>query len=251
MRRLISLQQRTADASPAEVDRNRDQALKELQDAVRSIPVSARQFLKRQTFTSSGTYTPTVGARAAFVRLVGGGGGGGGVTNGANVAAGGGGHSGVYLERWIESVTQLMGGAVSVGAAGAAGTAGNNGGAGGTTTLSINGITLSASGGPGGVAMTNGSSATITGTQSLATSTSNADLFQQAAGAIGLRMSATDYWPGAGGSSPFGAGGVTITAGNGVAASGYGSGGGGGASGGSNQTGGAGTAGLVVVEEYS
>src|SRR5690348_13763530 len=92
---------------------------------------------RQQTFTSSGTFTPSArllqlgGWVEAFI--VGGGGGGGGASGNSGNAGGGGGGQ---IKRFIVQITGAV--TVTVGAGGAAGTAGGagaggDGGSGGTT----------------------------------------------------------------------------------------------------------------------
>lgn len=239
----------------ADIDADRSRrdhalALQELQARVGKVHPSARFYLGRRVFTSSSRYEPTPGTRAVLLRMVAGGGGGGGTTGGANVAAGGGGFAGYYMEKWIAAVAPIIGGVITIGAGGGGGAAGANGSAGGSSSASINGKTYTVAGGPGGNGQANGATVTTAGTPAGSTAPSDADFAHQALGAYGIRTAAADAWPGAGASSPLGRGGVTTAVGNGVAAVGNGSGGGGSVSTGSNQTGGAGTAGLVVIEEY-
>lgn len=104
----------------------------------------------RQIFTSGGTYTPTAGATAIYIELVGGGGGSGGVSGGASeAAASGGGGGGQYVDLFLASISGTY--TVTVGAGGAAGTnSPGNGGTGGNSQLAGSGIgSLIASGGSG------------------------------------------------------------------------------------------------------
>jgi hypothetical protein len=109
-----------------------------------------------QVFTSSGTFTPTAGKTTFLVFCTGGGGGSGWSTSvsGSNYAdysgAGGAGGTGVRLYSSAEMGSSA---AVTVGAGGSGGTSGNDGGSGGTSSLNPigSGVTLSATGGSGGV----------------------------------------------------------------------------------------------------
>lgn len=108
-----------------------------------------------QTFTSTGTYTPTTGMVYCIVRMVAGGGGGGGTANSTasnvSVAAGGGG--GEYGEGVFTAATIGASQAVTIGDGGTAGAnTGTAGGTGGTTSL---GALLTAIGGNGGTFGTN------------------------------------------------------------------------------------------------
>lgn len=99
-----------------------------------------------QVFTSSGTYTPTPGARCMLVDVWGAGGGGGGAVGlAASVAVAGGGGAGSYV-RAMFNYTQAT--TVTIGAGGTAGsTAGGDGGTGGDTSF---GALISTKGGVGG-----------------------------------------------------------------------------------------------------
>lgn len=110
-----------------------------------------------QTFTSSGTYTPTSGMSRCIVEVVGGGGGSGGMANltgttSSRNARAGPGAGGGYAKKLFTSATIGASRAVTIGAGGTAGAAGNNaGGAGGTTEFGASpSILLQATGGAGG-----------------------------------------------------------------------------------------------------
>ena len=103
-----------------------------------------------QTFTSSGTYTPTANMKYCTIEVVGGGGGTGGcvapTSGNGNVGSGGGG--GGYARKTVSAATIGASQAVTVGTGGTAGnTSGTNGGAGGTSSV---GSIVSATGGAGG-----------------------------------------------------------------------------------------------------
>lgn len=201
--------------------------------------------LATRLLTGSGTYTPTTGTNTAIVWLQAGGGGGGGATTGANFSAGGGGGSGVALQLIVTSVT--TGGAFACGAAGTAGTAGATGGTGGDSTIVINGVTYTAKGGTGGVGMINTAIASdALGGAGASGSTTGSAILREVSfpGQRGFVAGAGQF-PGPGASSMFGAGGNGV----GVAARGFGAGGAGGANGG--VTGGVGTAGCILVEEFA
>lgn len=117
-----------------------------------------------QTFTTNGTYTPSVGLQYAVVELVGGGGGGGGAagstTSGSSGAGGGGGG---YSRKLLDAATVGASQAVTIGAGGAGGSPNNTGSNGGTTTF---GTIFSATGGAGGpVAIANSTDAYVIGGQ--------------------------------------------------------------------------------------
>lgn len=111
------------------------------------IPSSGGTLLNVQSFTSSGTYTPTTGTTKVIVEVLGGGGSGGGcaATSSSQAAAASGGASGSYA-RALLTVSGAV--TVTVGAGGAAPAAGaNDGNAGGTSSF---GASVSAPGGGGG-----------------------------------------------------------------------------------------------------
>jgi hypothetical protein len=206
-----------------------------------------------QIFTTgtAATYTRPAGVASILVELVGGGGGGGGIptSGGATSAASGGGGAGGYARLWVAAASASY--TYTVGAAGAGGVAGaNNGSAGGTTTF--NASSLQATGGSGGTA---GAAAAVPvsnqgGAGGIGT---NGNLNSGGApGSLGS-TSQTAMCGGHGGASFFGGGSVGTSTATGVAATGYGNGGGGTASfnSGSTYAGGAGSAGVIVVWEYS
>lgn len=102
-----------------------------------------------QTFTASGTYTPTSGMAHCVIQCAGGGGAGGGTpTAGAgNTFAGSGGGSGGFTQSYVTAATIGASQAVTIGAggAGAANAAGGNGG-----DTSVGSIVI-AKGGTGGL----------------------------------------------------------------------------------------------------
>lgn len=102
-----------------------------------------------QTFTSSGTYTPTSGMVSCWVRQVGGGGSSGGVadTTGGGAGASNGAGGGEYAEGIFTAADIGASQTVTIGAGGTAPSAGNNAGnTGGTTSL---GSLMTAIGGSG------------------------------------------------------------------------------------------------------
>jgi hypothetical protein len=215
----------------------------------------AGRLVNVQVFTASGTYTPTPGATRALVRGVGGGGAGGGVpaTGAGASSAGAGGGAGAHGVRWIDGTLSSQ--AVTIGAGGTP-AAGAAGGPGGTTSF---GALLSCPGGFGGPA---GSVLSSPGVASNAASGGGAPSGATfgdggAPGGVSIVLASTSALSGGGASSMYGGGGTpagsNATAGfNGNAGVGRGSGGGGGVAvqtGGPVQ-GGAGTAGLIIVEEY-
>ena len=211
-----------------------------------------------RVFTTSTTYTPTVGTRFIVVEAQGGGGAGGGipVLAGGALSGAGGGASGAY---GLKTVTSGFSGlAISIGAAGA-GVAGGAGGNGGSTTF---GAILTCPGGNGAVAGVSATTTYVTGGAGTGSSNpTGADVgFRGVAGGFGTSFGGTSGISGAGSSSRFGSGGSggivngvsSASAGN--PAGGFGAGGGGalGAGGtGATQAGGAGSAGILIIHEYA
>lgn len=208
-----------------------------------------------RTFTSSGTFTPTPGAKRAVVEIVGGGGGGGGMaaTGAGACGAGGGGAGGTYGLLYISS--GLVSVSMTVGGGGAGGT-GLPGSAGSASSF---GAFMTCPGGGGG---NNGSGVTgpsVTGSPGAAGGIATGALISvQSSGAgPGISLSATSVLSGAGGATRFGFGGAPsgLNAASGISGNaglGAGAGGSGAAAvaTGSSVTGGAGASGQIVVYEY-
>ena len=220
--------------------------------------VTAGKLTGIQTFTSSGTYTPTTGTRYVLVEVLGGGGGGGAVpASGATAsAAGAGGQAGAFARGLI--ATGFSGVTVTVGTAGPGGSAGLNGGtAGGNSSF---GALITAPGGGGGNA-----GPTVTGTSCAlggngGARASGATIYNGfgAYGGNGLVLNGTAQQNigGPGGASHISAGGTAGTQGNnpgGNAGANTGGGGGGATNinNGAAQAGGAGGTGIVVVYEFA
>lgn len=213
------------------------------------------RLIKETILTAGTSFTTAAGTNTARLRMVGGGGGGGGCSSVASAAsAAGGGGAGGYCEK-VVGVAPNTAYTYAIGAAGVgnSGAAGSNGG---DTTFTVGATTYTAKGGTGAVLATAtaavnayaGGAGGVVGT--------NGDVNapgQAGAGGVQFLVATPVVASGAGGSGPYGEGGVGITAvGAGVAGTGNGSGGGGAATGASTvRTGGSGTAGLIVVEEYS
>lgn len=209
-----------------------------------------------QTFTASGTYTPTTGMLYVEIDCVGGGGGSGGIAGNATFSQGsGGGGSGAHSYLFATAATIGASQTVTIGAAGTAGSAGaNNGGAGGDTSLGTICIAKGGSGSLGvNLAIDNGAAGgTIAG------------------GAGTIIQSGEPGWPGdivtgsganalsgQGGGGFFGGGGRGLAcsgsagSGTGSVATNYGGGAGGACAGTvTNQAGNTGFAGFVMVKEY-
>jgi hypothetical protein len=210
-----------------------------------------------QTFTSSGTYTPTSGMSYAIIECVGGGGGGGGslgVLN-ENYGGSGGGGGGYSLKRTTAAAVGASQ-TVTIGSGGAAGgSTPTDGSAGGDTSV---GSLCIAKGGSGGskantTTLRTGGAGGIAGTGDIS--------IPGCPGGAGYVSDAvTTYTPincGGNAARGFGAGAAapTITDFSGVSENGttggvYGGGGSGGNSFGASDAGGAGAAGLVVITEF-
>lgn len=215
--------------------------------------LNARIKIAQQILTaSSGTYTPSTGTKAVRVRMVGGGGGGGGAGGGSGArTAGGGGSSGVYWEKWIDPAATVTGGAYACGAGGTAGTSGGgNGGNGGDTTLVVQGTTYTAKGGTGGLGLAADGWVVAVGPQA---GSSAADAIAGSPGGNGACTgSGAIIISGNGGSNPFGIGGAATIDAVGVAGTGNGAGSSGANHAGTtDRAGGAGTIGIIIVEEYA
>ena len=205
-----------------------------------------------QIFTSgtAATYTTPGGITSILVEVVGGGGGGGGSTGGASTASiGAGGGAGGYARLWVASASGTY--TYTVGAGGTAGASGGSGGGtGGTTTFSAS--SLQATGGFGGNGMAaigaTASSQSIGGSAGVG---SNGNInVQGAPGSYGATTLGAVI-PSFGGSSHYGGGAITTGIGAGKTAGNYGSGGSGGYSITTSVAGGVGSAGLIIVWEFS
>lgn len=213
-----------------------------------------------RVFTTSTTYTPTVGTIAAVVECLGGGGA-GGSTAAAQINAacgGGGGGSGGYSRRLISNPTTQT---ITIGAGGNAAAAGNNaGGSGGDTSFGALCIGKGGTGGPGYA----GSGAGTTGGAGGVAGTGDVMLVGNAgmpsgqcySGGFGQQFINRGGPSILGGGTGYGIAGAPPNSANGVAGIVYGSGGSGGQSCastsvvGATAAGGAGSAGIVIVTEF-
>ena len=207
-----------------------------------------------QTFTASGTYTPTADMKFCIIECVGGGGGGGvGLASINMYMIGGGGGSGGYSRKRATAADIGVSKVVTIGAAGAGGTPGAtpNGFDGGDTSV---GALCIATGGKGGEYSSNlppmqnglGGAGGLPGSGDIVAAGAPGDggFFNAINSLIGCRS-------GLGGSSVMGGGAAGTNAGIGFNASNYGSGGSGGNSAdGIGYRGGNGSAGFVVITEY-
>jgi hypothetical protein len=226
-----------------------------------STPSSAFTSITVQTFTSSGTYTPTAGMLYCIIEVVGGGGGGGGIpaSNPNSLVGGGGGGGGGYSKKVFSAATIGASQTVTIGGGGAGGAAGNNNGTAGST--SSVGALISATGGAGGISSTAnvvvvGGQGGVGGVGSSGNLNANGFPGGNAFGlfVVGVTNGVNS---GVGGSSIYGGGGLAVsqvassaTAGN--AGTNYGGGGSGatGMNSASTAAGGAGAGGIVIVTEY-
>ena len=192
-----------------------------------------------QVFTSSGTWTKPSGIKKVNIFVVGGGGGGGGAHTAHGGACGGGGGTSI---KYTLDVSSISSSTITIGAAGSAGGAPGAGGTGGASSWADGTNTYTGNGGDGGDSaagsVTGGSGGTASGGTLNVTG-------QAGVGAWNIAAS---------GGSPllFGLGGARRNPGNGATnpGTGYGAGGGGGIHNSSHAVGTAGTAGIIVVEEY-
>lgn len=209
------------------------------------------QLVNIQTFTASGTWTPTAGTVDVVVEVRGSGGGGGGGdgTAGLSGAGGGGGQGGRSVGRFLaavlgatEAVTVGNGGTGGVGAGGAAGGAGGTVSFGGPVLIQATG----GAGGGGSGTSGNGANGGGGGLGSLG------DLNVNGQGGGASFSAVTDAMSGIGGGEGGGAG-VFRAAAQALGAAGTdGGGGSGGVSNASTSAnGGAGGKGYVIVYEYS
>ena len=212
------------------------------------------RLLAVQRFTANGTYTPTPGVKTLRVTVLGGGGGGGGsgATGAGQQSIGCGGSAGGYAVGLITS--GIVATTITVGAAGAASapgfSAGGNGGSSG-----FGGIIFAGGGQGGNAGVAVGSFPNITAASSAPGVGSGGSLINAAGGqgGSGINMSSINGVSGYGGASAFGGGAIASSA-AGIAAVSPGSGGSGALSGpniAGGRAGGAGAAGLVIVEEFS
>ncbi len=218
--------------------------------------------VKRQVFTTSGTYTPTAGMLYCDIEVCGGGGGGGGsVATGSSTTAGSGGGGGGYARGIYSAAAIGASQSVTIGAGGTGGVGGGAATNGGTTSV---GALLSATGGGLGISATIAAVVSIgLGSQpGIGTGGDYQTAGNGSGGGLGVWIS-TNTWAfgGFGGGSFFGGGALVVaTTGNigsgpgvnGNAGSLYGGGGGGAVSGANSNAanGGAGFAGVVIVTEF-
>ncbi|CAI8942355.1 MULTISPECIES: glycine-rich domain-containing protein [Pseudomonas] len=215
------------------------------------------RLLSVRTFTSSGTYVPTVGMKNVLVKVVGGGGGSAGIvgTTASQYSLAGGGASGSYAEAWLSAATVGASQIVTVGVGGAAGLIASDAGTGGTSSL---GSLVSAPGGAGstslGYTSFPGTGLYVGGYPGQAAKGGNIVSMAGSAGSTGISINASTL-AGHGANSPLGNGGVASSAQGAIAApgSGFGSGAGGiaNAPSQSGRPGASGAPGAVIIYEYA
>jgi hypothetical protein len=214
------------------------------------------RLLKRTVFTSSGTFTALAATNSIRAIIVGGGGAGGGAqaTNSGQLAMGSGGASGSISE--IGATTGFSGDIpVTIGAGGVA-VSGNNGGTGGQSSLGSLANAPGGIGGPQGLVAATGyniSQPTSPGLPGTAGTVTYSILSGGTAGAAAFALNGAVV-SGNGGAGYLGQGGaVGSVSGPGNNATGYGAGGSGAASGSSvaARIGGNGSAGIIIIEEFS
>lgn len=222
--------------------------------AVVTGPTGGR-YLRTTVITGGTTFTTGADTETIRIRGVGGGGGGSGCTSvGSAAAAGGGGGSGAYAEKTFDVLPNTVY-SLTVGTAGAgvSGAAGNNGG---SSTFVVAATTVTAPGGSGAPVATAATTLTARAGGAGGVIATNGDVNSTGSPGVGghtLIVATPIVNSGKGADSQFGSGGLGIVAvGNGNNATGFGAGGGGSATGASAvRTGGNGTAGAWIVEEYT
>ena len=205
-----------------------------------------------QVFTSSGTYTPTVGMKYCIVEAVGAGGGGGGAASsaGGTFNGAGGGGAGEYARSVLAAAAIGASKAVAIGAGGSAGAAGNNnGGTGGDTTLGSTIVVASGGLGGGGAVSAAIGAAGVNGSGGTGDFLAEGDRGQQGFSATSLVLLPYNRG-GNGGSSMFGRGGAGSPSVSVLPTYGGGGGGGGSYNGVAAQAGVAGKAGTMIITEF-
>lgn len=215
---------------------------------------TAGRLIGVQVFSSSATYTPSVGMTSVIVKAQGGGGGGGGITvpSAGNVSLGAPGGAGAYAEGRLTAAQIGASQAVTIGAAGTSGS-GVAGGNGGTTSV---GALISAPGGVGGSMLNNQVPPQDNGNGATSSNPAGANIFGCVGACQGysLALSATFMIGGAGGTGMFGSGPAISPLNTGGAAAlnpGCGGGGTAGGSGSAALVGGVATKGYVEIWEYA
>ena len=217
-------------------------------------------------YTADSTFTkasyPWLRAMTIKMQGAGGGGGGAATTTATQTAVGGAGGAGAYAEFFLTDLSGLASSAtVTIGAAGAAGTAGANaGGNGSSTTFDTYTVGAGTGGAAGTAAATNRVIAGAAGSSTFTNIPAGAITVDGSSGQSVWSLGATtpgSVMRGFGGRSflsPGGTAGTTTTTGSGTTAAGHGGGGSGGynaLSQATARTGGAGSAGLIILELWA
>ncbi len=201
------------------------------------------RLVNTQVFTSSGTYTPTLGTKRIRVTITGGGGGGGGCkaySSSETFFGAGGGAGGTIISIMTPTQNSYP---VTIGAGGAGGVSATNGTSGGKSGFASLIAPGGSGGGKSGVSNTNGGNGGVPSTGDIRITGGHGGDGQS--GNIGVSgEGGTSYWGGGG----------RAGAGGGVIGKAYGSGGGGaydaGYSG-TSMTGGKGASGICIIEEFA
>ncbi len=226
-----------------------------------SSPLSGLSQVVIQTFTATGTYTPTAGMKYCIAEIVGGGGGGGGAAAASivQVSVGSGGGGGGYARKLFTAAQIGASKSVTIGDGGVAGS--NTGGAGGQGGTSLLGALIAGGPGSGGSGTAAPSTTVVIRVPSPAGAGTAGDI--NVDGSVGcsafggfLVGPTALIITGSGGDSYFGSGGrsapFTGTVGAaGADGSSYGSGGGGAvSSNAAGQIGGVGMPGVCIITEF-
>jgi len=220
--------------------------------------IESGTLIAQQKFTANGTYTPTALTKKVRVRMCGGGGAGAAAQGGAvNSGAASGGASGTTIEVTLISGSLITGGAITIGAAGAPAAYPAAGGTGGDTVAVINATTYTAKGGLGGHAGNRLVPPSVARPGLPQAGSTAGDYVTADPGQMGINngnAGSDQFVGGSGGSGGMGIGGDgAVVSGVGGAGAGFGAGGGGAVTSGGDaeKAGGAGTAGIVIIQEYT
>lgn len=219
------------------------------QFSAQAIATGLVRTVKRQTFNSSGTYTPSTGMLFCDVELYGGGGGGGGAVGGSGGGGAGGGGAGGYCRKLFTAAQIGASQTVTVGAAGTGAAAGNNtGGAGGN---SLFGSYLAANGGNGGSGAASNSAVGSANNGGGGGQATGGDVnLQGATGGVGMGFGSIGAIGGAGGGTLIGHGGGQSINNTGNGGTGAGAAGGGASALGTSEAGGSAYQGFCFITEY-
>lgn len=217
---------------------------------------SAFQKVNIQSFTASGTYTPTTGMKYCIIECVGSGGGGAGcpASGAGTVSAGGGGGAGGYSRKFASAATVGASQTVTCGAAGSGGTGNAAGGGGNTTSV---GSICTATGGSGGANAGAAATTVVGGGAGGSAGTGDFGFTGQAGNSsFGVFGTTSSCYGGNGGNSAFGGAAVCAPVQGGATSNGNAGTTGGGGAGACSAVnavagnGGAGGVGAVVITEF-